>query len=145
MSYWRGLFVAAAMDLVWISGCPSRVSGPAQPPAAPPRAVAGRAADLTELLSIERRIDSLMLVLQKRPDDVGTMQALARLYVEQGWHEAAIGPLARALQLDPRRRTLWVALDRAVARSGRATITDAELVTRAAQFVEAVSMRGHGC
>lgn len=42
-----------------------------------------------------------------------------------------IGCLARAIQLDPYRRELWVALDRAVARSGRTTITDAEL-TRAA-------------
>jgi hypothetical protein len=45
--------------------------------------------------------------------------------------DAEIGCLARAIQLDPYRRDLWVALDRAIARSGRATITDAEL-TRAA-------------
>ncbi|MGH7607956.1 MAG: hypothetical protein ACREME_11510, partial [Gemmatimonadales bacterium] len=111
MSYWRGLFVAAAMDLVWLSGCPSRVAGPEQAPTAPPRAAVRLAADLTELLSLERRIDALMLGLQKHPADVAAMQALARLYAEQGWHEAAIGPLARALQLEPRRRSLWVALD----------------------------------
>jgi len=51
--------------------------------------------------------------------------------VEQESPDAAIGRLARAIQLDPYRRDLWVALDRAIARSGRAAITDAEL-TRAA-------------
>ena len=50
---------------------------------------------------------------------------------EQPSPDDAIGCLARAIQLDPYRRDLWVALDRAIARSGRATITDAEL-TRAA-------------
>lgn len=50
---------------------------------------------------------------------------------EQGTPDAAIGCLADAIQHDPYRRELWVALDRAIARSGRATITDAEL-TRAA-------------
>jgi len=41
--------------------------------------------------------------------------------------DAEIGCLARAIQLDPYRRGLWVALDHAVERSGRAKITDAEL------------------
>jgi len=48
--------------------------------------------------------------------------------------DAEIGCLARAIQLDPYRRALWVALDRAVARSGRATITDAELTRAALKF-----------
>ena len=48
--------------------------------------------------------------------------------------DAEIGCLARAIQLDPYRRELWVALDRAVARSGRTTITDAELTRAALKF-----------
>jgi len=52
---------------------------------------------------------------------------------EQETPDEAIGRLARAIQLDPHRRDLWVALDRAIAQSGRATITDAEL-TRAARM-----------
>lgn len=47
--------------------------------------------------------------------------------------------------LDPSRRGLWVALDDAVERSGKDTITDAELTRRAARFVEAVELWGHGC
>lgn len=46
---------------------------------------------------------------------------------DQETPDAAIGRLARAIQLDPYRRDLWVALDRAIARSGRATIADSEL------------------
>jgi cytochrome c-type biogenesis protein CcmH/NrfG len=55
---------------------------------------------------------------------------------QQETADASVGCLARAIQLDPYRRDLWVALDRAIARSGRATITDAEL-TRAALVSEA--------
>ncbi len=54
-----------------------------------------------------------------------------RVCAEQQTPDAEIGCLADAIQHDPYRRELWVALDRAIARSGRATITDAEL-TRAA-------------
>jgi hypothetical protein len=55
----------------------------------------------------------------------------ARVCADQQTSDAEIGCLADAIQHDPYRRELWVALDRAIARSGRATITDAEL-TRAA-------------
>jgi hypothetical protein len=55
-----------------------------------------------------------------------------RVCAEQQAPDDAIGCLADAIQHDPYRRELWVSLDRAIARSGRATITDAEL-TRAAQ------------
>jgi hypothetical protein len=48
--------------------------------------------------------------------------------------DAAIGCLARAIQLDPYRRDLWVALDHAIAESGRATITDAELARLALRY-----------
>jgi hypothetical protein len=56
----------------------------------------------------------------------------AAVCAEQPTPDAEIGCLARAIQLDPYHRELWVALDHAIERSGRATITDAEL-TRAAQ------------
>ena len=66
------------------------------------------------------------------------MEHLAALYMANGSYDAAIGPLARALQLEPNRRGLWSALDGAVQRSGAARITDAELTRRAASFVEAL-------
>lgn len=54
-----------------------------------------------------------------------------RACAEQQTSNDEIGCLVDAIQRDPYRRELWVALDRAIARSGRATMTDAEL-TRAA-------------
>src|SRR3989442_1230223 len=89
--------------------------------------------------------DSLMERLQEQPTDVDAMAKLADVYASHGWYEAAIGPLARALQLDPTRRSLWSALDTAIAKSGRAKMTDEELTEKAAAFVEAVDMWGHGC
>jgi cytochrome c-type biogenesis protein CcmH/NrfG len=86
-----------------------------------------------------------MMNLQEHPDDVDVIQKVADVYANHGWYESAIGPLARALQLDPSRRGLWSALDKAAEKSGIAKITDAELTRRAARFVEAVEMWGHGC
>jgi hypothetical protein len=73
------------------------------------------------------------------------MERLAGFYMEHGWYDQAIGPLARALQLDAERRSLWVALDRAVEGAGMAKITDAELIRRAHEFKEKVEMWGGGC
>jgi hypothetical protein len=64
--------------------------------------------------------------------DSRASEAQPAVCAEQETPDAAIGCLAREVQLDPYRRDLWVALDRAIAQSGRATMTDAEL-TRAAQ------------
>jgi cytochrome c-type biogenesis protein CcmH/NrfG len=69
------------------------------------------------------------------------MEMVARIYAANESYDAAIGPLARALQLDPTRRSLWSALDNAVKMSGRATITDVELARRAAEFRAAASGR----
>jgi predicted Zn-dependent protease len=141
MSYWKGLMIAAAIDLVWIMACPISATGPE--PLPPPDAVAESLdVDFTALSELE---DSLMIHLQAHPDDVDAIQAVARVYLDHGWYESAIGPLARALQLDPERRSLWVALDNAVEKSGMATINDVELTRRAQRFVEAVEMWGHGC
>lgn len=148
MSYWKGLIVAAAIDLVWIAGCPLTPSEPdPAPPVLPaPSAVAPAVVEtVADLIDIDGKVDSMMMYLQEHPDDVGAMEDLARLYADNDWHDAAIGPLARALQLDPSRRGLWVALDQAVERSGRVKITDAELTRKAQDFVEAVEMWGQGC
>lgn len=152
MNYWKGLAIAAAIDAAWLMGCPATSTEPdplppvevvmdwpetgSQPAVAEPEMGSG---------TIGTVEDSLMLYLQGHPKDVDAMEKLARVYADDGWDESAIGPLARALQLDPDRRSLWVALDRAVQRSGMAKITDAELVRRATLFVETVEAWGHGC
>lgn len=114
MRYWKGLAVAAAIDLACIAGCPAIPTDPA-----PPATIEAVAAD-----------------------DVDAMEHLARVYTERGCYEAALAPLARALQLAPSRRSLWVALDGAVEKSGRVKITDAELTRKAQDFVAAVEMWG---
>src|SRR6266581_671944 len=86
------------------------------------------------------RVESLTQHLRSHPEDVGAMEDLAALYMSNQSYDAAIAPLARGLQLDPHRRSLWVALDVAVIRSGRKMITDAELTRRAASFAKALSI-----
>jgi cytochrome c-type biogenesis protein CcmH/NrfG len=136
MNYWKGLLILVAIDAALIAGCQFLATEPSPPPTSEA---------VQEVIELDRQVDSLMVHLQERPGDVDAMLALARLYTEQGWHKNALGPLARALQLDPHRRSLWVALDHAVEESGQAKITDAELVRAALEFVEAVEMWGHGC
>lgn len=148
MSYWKGLMIAVAIDLVWIMGSPATATGPEpylttkllELPA--PVVEQSRVAEL-EVTS--DRVDSLMLHLQQNSEDVAAMEQVAEIYMGNEWFEAAIGPLARALQIDPTRRSLWVALDRAVEKSGRGKVSDGELASSALDFVEAVKMWGHGC
>jgi hypothetical protein len=155
MSYWKGMMIAVAIDLVWIMGSPSLATGPEMPPyTIEPRwlmndnvgaVYVDKSPDVEQLRQISVLEDSLMMYLQEHADDVDAIQQVADVYADNGWWDNAIGPLARALQLDPSRRSLWSALDRAVDRSGKAKITDRELTERAAAFVEAVEMWGHGC
>jgi cytochrome c-type biogenesis protein CcmH/NrfG len=150
MTYWKGLMIAAAIDLGWLVGCPAAATGPEPVPpldvvAEWPAAPAVEPQRLDELSETGRLEDSLMLLLQQNPTDVAAMAQLSDIYAEQGWYDAAINPLARALQIAPGRRSLWVALDTLLEKSGLAKITDAELTRRAQQFVEAVEMWGHGC
>jgi cytochrome c-type biogenesis protein CcmH/NrfG len=133
MRYWKGLLIAVAFDTAVIAGPDFLAKEPSSP------------APLVQLQQVDRQVDSLMQHLQEHVADVGAMLALVRLYTEHGWFDDAIGPLARALQLDPYRRDAWVALDNVLEESGRAKITDAELVRAAREFVDAIEMRGHGC
>jgi cytochrome c-type biogenesis protein CcmH/NrfG len=147
MNYWKGLMLAAAIDLVWIMGCPFLATAPEPPTLSreePGAAYVDKSPDVEQLAEVSLLEDSLMAYLQEHSDDVDAIEKIADVYADNGWWDAAIDPLARALQLDPSRRSLWSALDRAVERSGKVKITDAELTRHAAAFVEAVEMRGHG-
>jgi hypothetical protein len=156
MSYWRTWFIAFAIDVGLIIGNPSLLLGPKPlpPVRAPepqwvmnpePGVVMETSSEDAQLDQAGRLEDSLMLHLQQNSEDVDAMETLVQMYFEHGWYDASIGPLARALQLDPERRSLWVALDRALEQTGMNQITDEELVRRAQAFVESVEMWGHGC
>jgi cytochrome c-type biogenesis protein CcmH/NrfG len=121
MTNWKAVTIALALALGWLMGNPAIAMGPGQDPQA-------------HVPLAALRVDALVSYLRVHPDDVNAMEQLAALYAANESYDAAVGPLARALQLEPTRRSLWVALDRAVANSGRGTITDAELVRRAAGF-----------
>jgi len=134
MRYWKGLFIAAAFDAAMLAG----------PKVFAPEPLPVRLA-VVELLDIDRQVDSLIARLQENAGDVDAMLAIARIYMERGWMDEAIGPLARALELDPYRRDLWVALDRALEGAGYDKITDEELMAAARAFAEMIGMEGHGC
>lgn len=150
MSYLKGLGVALAIDLVWIMGS-SMILAPdlttpryrEEPWVMNPGPEAPHEVD--ELIEISDRLDSLMTHLREFPEDVDAIERVADIYADKGWWDQAIGPLARAIQLDADRWSLWSALDRALGNAGVATITDAELTVRAAGFVEDVEMWGDGC
>ena len=159
MSYWKGLGVALAIDLVWIMGLPvlapqavpqlhqykEEVTGPLDAANVGVVSVEDRQGEVDRLIAVSEALDSLMMHLQTEPEDVDAIEQVAEVYLSNGWWDEAIGPLARAIQLDPERWSLWSALDRAVENAGMATITDAELTVRAQNFVEAVETWGHGC
>ena len=111
MRYWTGLLIAVAFDAAVIAG-PVVVGTEPQP--ARSQAIQWPAASEPESLSIVRlqeldqRVESLLDHLHEHTDDVDAMLAVARLYAENGWAGEAIGPLARALQLDPYRRDLRI-------------------------------------
>lgn len=161
MNYWKGLGVAVAIDLAWIMGSPllaphavptlhqykEDVAGPGPLDAGNVGVVAVeyRHGEVDRLIAVSDALDSLMMHLQMEPEDVDAIAKVADVYADNGWWDEAIGPLARAIQLDPERWSLWSALDRAIENAGIPTITDAELTVRAAAFVESVETWGHGC
>ncbi len=121
MTNWKAVIVALGLALGWIVGNPAVALGPAPTPQA-------------EVQVNIARVESLTQHLRSYPEDVGAMEDLAALYMANGSYDTAIAPLARALELDPHRRSLWVALDVAVIKSGRKMITDAELTKQAVAF-----------
>lgn len=125
MTNWKAVTISLGLAVGWIMGNPAAALGPTPEPQA-------------EVQMNIARVEALTQHLRNYPQDVDEMEHLAALYAANGAYDVAIGPLARALQLEPSRRSLWSALDRAVERSGAARITDAELTRRAASFVEAL-------
>jgi cytochrome c-type biogenesis protein CcmH/NrfG len=115
----------------------------------PPEAVALRAlpADslsVAELGEVDGRRAELMLSIQENDRDLAALAELAHLYMRHGWFGEAIGPLARAVEVDPGRVDLFYELLLAVKLSGRPEGT-VDFTEEARAFMEAVEMEGHGC
>ena len=125
MTNWKAVIISLGLAMGWVMGNPAVALGPAPDPVAEAQMKVARVEALTEHL-------------RSCPKDVDEMEHLAALYMANGSYDAALGPLARALQLDPRRRSLWVMLDTALRHLDRRRISDEELVLRAGEFRNAL-------
>ena len=130
MTNWKVVTIALGLALGWTMGHPAVALGPA--PSPDPQA---------EVQMKIARVAGLTHHLRNYPRDVDEMEHLAALYLANGSYDAAIGPLARALQLDPHRRSLWVGLDTALRQLDRQRISDEELAVRAVEFRNALNGR----
>src|SRR6266699_6472876 len=128
MTNWKAVTVALGLALGWIVGNPAVALGPAPDPQA-------------EVQVNVERVEGLKEYLRSYPRDVGEMEHLAALYMANGSYDAPLGPLARALQRDPHRRSLWAALDSALRHMGRQRMSDEELVLREMEFRKALERR----
>lgn len=130
MTNWKVVTVSLGLAMGWIMGNPAVALGPAPDPQA-------------EVQMNIARVEALTRHLRNHPQDVDELEHLAALYMANRSYDAAMGPLARALQLDPNRRSLWVALESALRNMGRQRISDEELTLRAVQFRNAL-LNGSG-
>jgi cytochrome c-type biogenesis protein CcmH/NrfG len=114
---------------------PSRVAPP------PARLESRSLKDLEALAEIE---DSLVRAIQNDSTDEGAMVELAHLYMREGSFEHAVGPLARAMEVDPDRDDLWYELLLAMNLAG-IDREQVDLAAMAREFAEMTAMAGHGC
>jgi len=128
MTNWKVVTVSLGLAVGWIMGNPAVALGPAPDSQA-------------EVQMNIARVEALTQHLRNYPQDVDEMEHLAALYMANRSYDAALGPLARALQLDPHRRSLWVALESAMRNMGRQRISDEELTLRALEFRNALNGR----
>ena len=110
-------------------------------PEAQPEPVAVTA-QLAELNTIDSLATIHILAVQDDPLDVRSMTDLAFLYMRKGWFDRAVGPLARAREIDPTSEPLRRYLELAIAHSG---LGDVDLDLQARSFEEMVQMWGEGC
>lgn len=100
------------------------------------------AATIDSLAAVDSAIDTYIVAIQESPNEARAMIDLAFFYMTHGWFDRAIGPLARAREIDPSSEPLRRYLELAVARSGNGYV---DLTRAAREFDEVVEMWGHGC
>ncbi len=99
---------------------------------------------LAELEALARTEDSLVLAVQEDSANVDAMAELTHLYMRHGSFEQAVGPLARAIEVDASRDDLWYELLLALKLSGLDQ-RQVDLAARAREFADMARMAGHGC
>lgn len=122
------------------------LTAPGNPPpeSAAPRALPADSLSVAELGEVDRRRAELILSIQQNDRDLVALAELAHLYMRHGWFGEAIGPLARAVEVDPSRDDLFYELLLAVKLSGRPE-GEVDFTEEARAFMDAVEMEGHGC
>ena len=101
-----------------------------------------QSASIAAIKAIDSMATAYILTIQNDPIDSRSMTELAFLYMKQGWFDRAIGPLARAREIDATSEPLRRYLELAIARSERGAV---DLYQAARDFEEQVMMEGHGC
>ncbi len=99
---------------------------------------------LAELEVLAQLEDSLIGAIQDDAGDVAALAELAHLYMLHGAYDEAVGPLARALEIAPERDDLRSEL-RLAFRLGKLDEQQVDLAEKVRQFLDLVSMTGHGC
>jgi cytochrome c-type biogenesis protein CcmH/NrfG len=122
-----------------VAAKPASAPSPTLPPPAPLESRSLK--DLEALAEIE---DSLVRAIQNDSADVGAMVDLAHLYMREGSFEHAVGPLARAMEVDPDRDDLSYELLLAMNLAGMDR-EQVDLAAMAREFAEMTAMAGHGC
>lgn len=97
--------------------------------------------DAITLAVVDSLVGSYMMAIHDFRYDVRAMTDLAFLYMRHGWFDRAIGPLARAREIDASSEVLRHFLELAVARTGGSV----DLTEAARRFEETVEMWGEGC
>ena len=110
-----------------------RVVGPIQAPAP----------EVDALAAFDSVINTHYLSVQADSLNTTAMLDLAFLYMEHDRFDSAIGPLARAQEIEPGNAVLSRLIAMAVARSGRVGYVD--LYQAAREFAEMAAMWGEGC
>ncbi len=122
----------------------TRRVAPALAPVRAPHSLALDSLSIADIEELGQQVEDLQLAVQQDEQDVEAMKQLAELYMRLGSYGDAIGPLARAVELEPQRGDLWMALGRALERSGRTPDTT-DLAAAAREFTEMIALAGHGC
>lgn len=106
------------------------------------RVIPDRTTDPLALAVMDSIVTSHMTTLAENPEDVTTMTDIAFIYMRHGWWDRALGPLARAREIDPASEPLRRYLELALARAGTGPF---DLDQLARDFAALVGEYGHNC